>query len=128
MFTGRLHKANEYNIFFAKRGSSDRTKALEEVVEAARRNSKVKGKVDSVAIMNVNSTTPREHYALQAADYFLWALQRFYERREDRYLNYIKPSISTILDIDDKRKSQAGVYYSREYPIALDLVPQLAEY
>ena len=54
-------------------------------------------------------TNPRETICLQAADYFLWALQRFYEPRvhaetgevthEARYLNAIWPQVSQIHDL-----------------------------
>ena len=31
---------------------------------------------------------------LQAADYFLWALQRLYERREERYVTLLWPAVT----------------------------------
>jgi hypothetical protein len=36
-------------------------------------------------------SVPKDHAGLQAVDYYLWALQRFYERGEARYLDFIWP-------------------------------------
>jgi hypothetical protein len=51
---------------------------------------------------------------LQAVDYFTWALQRLYEKREDRYLSYFQDSIYLVMDIDDKRSTKYGVCYSQK--------------
>lgn len=70
------------------------------------------------------------HYCLQASDYVLWALQRLYERREDRYFDYIAPLCSLIHDVDDIRENKKGkkygVYYSQKNPLSLDKLPPLA--
>jgi len=65
---------------------------------------------------------------LQAVDYFTWALQRLYEKKEDRYLSYLQDSIHLVIDIDDKRRhlvididdkrsTKYGVYYSQKKPL-----------
>ena len=54
---------------------------------------------------------------LQAADYFLWALQRLYERHEDRYVEYLWPRFRLVMDIDDTRETPYGVYYTEKRPL-----------
>ena len=61
--------------------------------------------------------TPANDTGLQVADYFTWALQRLYERREDRYLEYLRKSFRLVQDIDDTREARYGVYYSRKKPL-----------
>jgi hypothetical protein len=56
-------------------------------------------------------------HGLQAADYFLWALQRLYEWKEERYVAYLWDSFSLVHDIDDRRVSGYGVYYSKRKPL-----------
>ena len=56
---------------------------------------------------------------LQVADYCLWALQRFYERGEDRFLNAIESKIGLIHDRDDTRESGAGMYYTQKKRLTL---------
>ena len=50
-------------------------------------------------------------------DYFLWAIQRCFEKGEHRYLDLIWPKVGLILDRDDMRKSGAGEYFPRKRPI-----------
>jgi hypothetical protein len=56
---------------------------------------------------------------LQAVDYFLWALQRFCERSEDRYLEFLYPQFSMVRDLDDKRLHPYGSYYNQKKPLTL---------
>jgi hypothetical protein len=56
---------------------------------------------------------------LQVADYCLWALQRFYVRDEERFLDLISPKIGLLHDRDDTRESGAGRYYTQKNPLTL---------
>jgi len=80
LFKDRLHKDDGYRIHFARRGSSDRTAALCNALERARSSFAKKWGILSSAPIEVIPATPRHYPGLQAADYFLWALQRVYER------------------------------------------------
>lgn len=55
--------------------------------------------------LNVSAATPKKHAGLQAVDYFIWALQRLYERGEDRYVEYLWWAFRLVHDIDDTRKT-----------------------
>ena len=44
-----------------------------------------------------------------SVDNFLWALQRFYERKEERYLEFIWQSIRLVHDIGDTRKAPYSI-------------------
>jgi len=59
------------------------------------------------------------HNICQAVDYYLWALQKFYEKKEDRYLEYIWSSVRVIHDLDDKRKSKSGSFYTQKKPLTI---------
>lgn len=59
------------------------------------------------------------HGGLQLVDYCLWALQRFYARKEERYLTLIWPKVSLVHDIDDRRNTPYGAYYRRKTPLTL---------
>ena len=84
----RLRGYSEYRVVFAQRGHKPRTKAFMEaiayeggLVEAA------------LGLRRPNASEvvcgfPKDHAGLQAVDYYLWALQRFYERGETRYLGF----------------------------------------
>ena len=68
-------------------------------------------------LFNVVPTTLSKCPELQVVDYFLWALQRLYERREDRYIVLLWPSVSVVYDLDDRREAPYGAYYTRKKPL-----------
>ena len=62
----------------------------------------------------------------QACDYLLWALQRFYERNEERFLHAMWPKFARVLDLDapppktrDKPAS-GGVEFNEKHPLTLE--------
>jgi hypothetical protein len=125
LFKVRLHKQDNYEITFAKRGKTDRTKALRAALENARERAKSSWGVQSTAPMTISAVDASSDPALQAADYLLWALQRLYERREDRYIDYVWPVYHLVHDVDDRRIKPYGVYYNTKNPIMLDKLKPL---
>jgi len=119
IFKDRLHKDDAYNIYFAKRGKSDRTAALLKALTTARERFCAQHGITNEACLNVILTTPTECPGQQVADYFLWALQRLYERHEERYIALLWPSVSVVHDVDDTREAPYGVYYTRKKPLTL---------
>jgi hypothetical protein len=125
LFRDRLHKDDEYEIFFAKRGKSDRTKALLEALQAARNRFSQRWGIVSEAPIHVFPTAPPKCPGLQAADYFLWALQRLYERHEERFVALLWPLVSLVHDVDDTREARYGVYYTNKKPLTLAAIKDL---
>lgn len=123
LFKGRLHKESEYQITFATRGKSDRTQALRSALTTAQERFEKQWQISSTASTEVLAVPSKQSPCLQAADYFLWSLQRCYERREDRYLVYLWDHISVIHDIDDTRERNYGKYYKGKNRIAAAGLP-----
>ena len=119
LFKNMLHKQDGYQIFFAKRGAADRTAALQQALEAARTKFRQRWGIVSNSTITVTPCAPQTTLGLQVTDYFLWALQRFYEQGEDRYLNFLQPSIAYVHDFDDVRGAPYGAYYTRKKPLTL---------
>ena len=117
LFRERLHQSSGYDIIFSKRGKSDRTAALHRALDAARSRFVTQQEISSRASLNIAVATPKEHAGLQAVDYFIWALQRLYERGEDRYLSYLWKAFGLVHDIDDTSKTDYGVYYTQNRPL-----------
>ena len=120
LFRERLHQSSGYDIIFSKRGKSDRTAALHQALEAARSRFVTQQEITSLASLNIAVATPKEYIGLQAVDYFIWALQRLYERGEDRYLTYLWQAFGLVHDIDDTRKTHYGVYYTQNKPLTAE--------
>jgi len=117
LFKNRLHKDSGYKIVISKRGKSDRTVALRQAIEAARKRFAAQWDIRSEAPVELLSGTPAQHAGLQAVDYFTWALQRLFEKGEDRYISYLWPAFRLVEDMDDNREAGYGTYYTQKKPL-----------
>jgi hypothetical protein len=124
LFKERLHKDDAYRIVFARRGTSDRTAALLKALENARNNLRRSWGIAGTAPIEVIASNPANDPSLQAADYFLWALQRLYERKESRYWDFVWPKVSLVYDIDDVSKNDYGEYFSQRNPLTANVLEQ----
>ena len=118
LFRDSLHKAPSI-IYFARRGKSAREETLRQAIERAKENFRRRfpqAATDQPA--DVIPSVPSQIVGLQVIDYFLWALQRLYERGEDRYFNFLRDHYRLIMDFDDKRnKKRYGEWYSDQNPL-----------
>lgn len=119
LFKNLLHRADENRIVFAKRGKSDRYAALAGAICKAKANFERQWGKPSDSPTGIRSLHPRDSAGLQVADYYLWALQRLYERSEDRYFELLRPGFRLIMDLDDKRNRGYGQWYSDSNPLEL---------
>ena len=117
LFKERLGQHDRYNIVFSKRGKSNRLDALRKLVETASESLKREPNSSNNPVTYVSAATPKEHAGLQAVDYFVWALQRLYERDEERYLLYLWDAFRLVHDIDDMREASYGVDYTQRKPL-----------
>ena len=120
LFKTSLHKVDRCVLVFARRGKSDRERALSEAIAHARSNFQRDTGILPAAHARLISSTPSESCGLQAIDYFLWALQRLYERGEDRFFGFVADHYSVIMDFDDKRDgNNYGRWYNKQDPLTL---------
>ena len=126
LFRGLLHRHELCRVYFARRGQSDRTAALHAAVERAQMTFAEKQGIMSYTRFQAFACTPYEQAGLQAVDYFLWALQRLYERGDDRYVELLWPAFGLVIDMDDLRHGPSGAHYTQKRPLhaaALQEVP-----
>jgi len=119
LFRGRLHRERCYRICFATRGRCDRTAALRGALEQARAKFKAKWAAAASARTDVLAVKAAECDGVQVADYLLWALQRLYERHEERFLHFIWDRVTLVHDVDDTRRAPWGMYYTKKKPLSL---------
>ncbi len=113
LFKDRLHSAKENHITFSQRGKSKRTKSLRKELEKAIANFEKSSGRKVESSNHVVSNYPTNDPCLQIIDYLLWAVQRLYEKHEDRYFNYLFDKYVRIIDLDDKSNKDYGVYYDK---------------
>lgn len=127
----KFHRlADRYEVCIAKRGSKDRNLALQSAIEQAERDfvqrfGFSRGGKDA---RRITISNPQKTVCLQAADYFLWAVQRFYEVRrhpqtseeirEDRFLNMLWPQIGEIHGLDCG--GAHGTFFTAQRPLTLE--------
>ncbi len=119
LFRKLHHMAEQVNICFARRGNKSRNRALRQALEKAETAFAEDFGFRHPAKNDIISSTPPKSAGLQAVDYYLWALQRFYERREERFLDMIWPQVGEVHDLDLVEDGKRGVFYTKQKPLNL---------
>ncbi|QTD45224.1 DUF3800 domain-containing protein [Ottowia testudinis] len=117
LFKDRLHQHENNAITFARRGNSDRTKALRAALDRARQRFEEKWQTQVDTAVSLTSCRPSEAAGLQAVDYLLWALQRHYARGEGRFIEMMWPKVSLVHAVDETAQARYGVYYTKKKPL-----------
>jgi hypothetical protein len=101
------------SITFAVRGNKARTAILQSVFEeTAMAQARDMGfSLDA----SFHSTYPSKSAGLQACDYLLWALQRFYERHEERFIQAMWSKFDLVLDMSCAN----GTIFNEKHPLSL---------
>jgi len=119
LFKTSLHTAEKNLIVFARRGKAIRQHALEEAIRRAKLNFERKTGISSESKAIIISAYPSQYSGLQVIDYYLWALQRLFERGEDRFFRLLAQGYRLIMDLDDTRNKPYGEWYSDFNPLEL---------
>lgn len=122
LFAHLLHKGDENRILFARRGKTDRVRALGEAIGTARERFQKRSRKVCDQPTDVRSACPSEHPCLQVIDYYLWALQRMLERNEDRFFELVRPAFAAICDQDCRIRKPGGEWYSRAEPLTMEKI------
>lgn len=95
----KFHRiADEYHVCIARREKHTRNRAMREALEHAE-NDFERSFGFRRGAWRVEVSDPRTAVCLQATDYFLWAVQRFCERHEARFMDVLWPQIGEIHDL-----------------------------
>lgn len=124
---GRVHRLGQSSrVVFAQRGSKPRVEAFRNAVRHVEEAFARDFAISRGQVTDIEAALPKKYAGLQAVDYFLWALQRFYERGEERYVNLIWPQTSMVCDLDAepfdaprKGESKSGATYNETRPLSL---------
>jgi hypothetical protein len=114
------------DVIFAKRGSKPRLQAFSDAVADAEKAFASDFDLPRGKVASITASEPKNYAGLQAVDYFLWALQRFYERGEERYVQLIWPQTVMVEDLDaepidppKRAEPKTGVTYNEKCPLSL---------
>ena len=105
------------DICYATRGRKPRSKAFVTAISKAESVFERQYGMKPPHAWRVRPSAPPMDVGLQAVDYFLWAVQRFFERREDRFIELIWPKVHWVHDLDRIEDSHRGVRYDKNRPL-----------
>lgn len=120
-----LHQADQNVVVFARRGKAERREALEQTIRRAKHNFNKKWGTDHDRPTSVLVDDSWNHAGLQIADYYLWALQRLFERGEDRFVQALADGFRLVMDLDDTRNHPYGEWYTAKNPILIEKIKPL---
>jgi len=115
---GRLRPfADVINLVFASRGNITRNDALRESLAAADKQFHQRFGFQRRHALEVSAMGSREDECLQACDYFMWALQRHYEREESGFIEMLWDHVGEIVDLDCESKTTSRTIYGPKRPL-----------
>ena len=117
LFKERLHSYDQCTILFAKRGQSDRTQAFEQALRLSRQRFELKWNRAVTTQVQVEVKSSASEPCLQAADYFLWALQRYYRSGECRFIELMWEKVGLVHAVDELDLVPYGNYYTKKKPL-----------
>jgi hypothetical protein len=112
--------ADRLEICFATRGNRARTHAFRSAIEKAEARFESQYGIRRSAEVSIIASTPPQKAGLQAVDYFLWALQRHYERDESRYVELVWDKVVEIEDLDRIEGGRMGVVHNKKRPLVME--------
>lgn len=124
LFENKLHTSLRNTIYFATRGSKTRQEPLTIAIQRTALNFKKRWQHDAATRFDIFPQSPVGEPCLQIADYMNWAVQRAFERREDRYLNFLSDKISFLVDVYDF-SHYPNNYYNRKNQFSINKISPL---
>ena len=103
--------ADTVNCVFASRGNVTRNAALRQSLKEADQEFELKFGFMRKHTMNVEAKGSREDPCLQACDYFLWALQRHFEKDQSGYIEMLWQKVGEVVDLDSLHNGRRGTIY-----------------
>jgi hypothetical protein len=117
LFKDRLHSYETCRISYGVRGTADRTRAFENALTLARTRFEQKWSKTVTTQIELVPSSPRKEPCLQAVDYMLWALHRYYSRQEGRFIEMLWGKVGLIHAVDDNANAAYGTYYNKKKPL-----------
>lgn len=113
LFTNTLHKTEQNQIIFAKRGSRTRQEPLESAIRRGVRHFEEKWNTEVSTDVNISVQRPSGEPMLSVVDYVNWAVYRAFTRGEMRYFNSIRDRVSLLADLHDTVR-YPGNWYNKK--------------
>ena len=117
LFKDRLHGYEVCHITYGVRGRADRVRAFQQALDVSRSRFESQWNKTVSTPITLAASSPSKDPCLQAVDYLLWALQRYYNQKESRFIELLWDKVGLIHAVDDKTKAAYGAYYTKKNPL-----------
>jgi Protein of unknown function (DUF3800) len=117
LFKDRLHAYESCSIHYGVRGTVDRMRAFQTALDLARSRFEQKWSQQVTTHIDLQPSRPQKVICLQAVDYVLWALQRYYNAQESRFIDLLGDKVSLIHAVDEVTSSVDGAYFTKKKPL-----------
>jgi Protein of unknown function (DUF3800) len=117
LFQNRLHMYESCHICYGVRGTADRMRAFQGALDISRSRFESKWNKTVTTQIVLEPSSPRKEPCLQAVDYVLWALQRYFNQAESRFIELLWDKVGLVVAADDKTAAGYGMYYTKKNPL-----------
>jgi Protein of unknown function (DUF3800) len=117
LFKDRLHSYESCSIHYGVRGTADRMRAFQAALDLSRTRFEQKWGQQVTTHIDLQPSRPQKSTCLQAVDYVLWALQRYYNAQESRFIELMWDKVGVVHAIDEKTISVEGIHYTKKNPL-----------
>jgi len=124
LFENKLHQAERNIIYFAVRGNKARQAPLSDAIQTAILTFEKKWKKKVNSEIDILPQTPSGEACLQVVDYMNWAVQRAFQKGEDRYVKFVQDKISYLVDLYDFDNYPKN-FYSKKNVFAIEKISPL---
>lgn len=113
LFTNALHRYQENNIYFAKRGSRSRQQPLQNAIRRGISIFEQSSKTKVNTNIYLQAHRPGGEPCLSVIDYMNWAVYRAFTRGEMRYFRTVEEKVSLVVDLYDSPNHPNNWYNRR---------------
>jgi hypothetical protein len=110
LFQNKLHLSKMNKIYFAVRGNKTRQKPIEEAIQRSIDSFEQRWRTKVESVFKIQPQTPSGEPCLQVIDYINWAVQRAFEKKEERFFKFIEEKIVFLVDIYDINRYPKNFY------------------
>jgi hypothetical protein len=124
LFQNVLHRYQQNQLYFAKRGSRDRQIPLSNAIERGIRRFEQRWQASVATTITIQAQTPKGEPCLSVIDYMNWAVYRAFTRGEMRYYSSVADKVSLLVDLYDQANYPHN-WYNRRSPFDVKKITPL---
>ena len=124
LFQNVLHRFEDNQIYYAKRGSRDRQLPLKAAIQRGVEQFEDKFATKVVSSYKIQAQTPKGEPCLSVIDYMNWAVHRAFTRKEMRFYREVEQHVDLLVDLYDVI-NYPNNWYHKKNPFNIEKITPL---